>query len=78
MTVLLIGSSFSGKEKLFDGNKNEQPLAVYFTEKLFPLLKQRFRKFEIRMRAGVIVKEKLYDCNSENRYGTLKLRESDW
>lgn len=30
------------------------------------------------MRAGVAVKEKLYDCNSENKYGTLKVRESAW
>ena len=27
---------------------------------------------------GLMVKEKIYDCNSQNKYGTLKIKESDW
>jgi hypothetical protein len=64
LTVLFIGASFSGKEKLFDGDKRELPLACHFVEKLFSAMRQKFRKFEIRMRAGLAIKEKLYDCNS--------------
>ncbi len=30
------------------------------------------------MRAGLAIKEKLYDCNSQNKYGTLKVRENAW
>jgi hypothetical protein len=30
------------------------------------------------MRVGLVVKEKIYDCNSENKYATLKLKETDW
>jgi hypothetical protein len=45
LTVLFIGASFSGKEKLFDGNKNELPLAFHFVDRLFPVLRQKFRKF---------------------------------
>lgn len=30
------------------------------------------------MRCGLAIKEKLYDCNSENKYGTLKVRENAW
>lgn len=64
LTVLLVGASFSGKEKLFDGNKNELPLASYFVDRLFPALRQKYRRYELRMRMGLIVKEKIYDCNS--------------
>lgn len=78
LTVLFVGASFSGKEKLFDGDKRELPLACHFVDKLLPALRQRTRKFELRMRAGLAVKEKLYDCNSENKYSTLKVRESAW
>lgn len=27
---------------------------------------------------GLIAREKIYDCNSDNKYGTLKLREHEW
>lgn len=27
---------------------------------------------------GLICKEKIYDCNSDNKYGTLKIRENEW
>jgi hypothetical protein len=64
LTVLYIGASFSGKEKLFDGDKRELPLAYHFIDKLFGALRQKYRKFELRMKAGVGIKEKLYDCNS--------------
>lgn len=30
------------------------------------------------MKMGLIVKEKIYDCNSDNKYGTLKIRENEW
>jgi hypothetical protein len=30
------------------------------------------------MKVGLVVKEKVYDCNSENKYGTLKVRDSEW
>ena len=30
------------------------------------------------MKIGLICKEKIYDCNSDNKYGTLKVRESEW
>ena len=30
------------------------------------------------MRLGLAVNEKLYDCTSENKYGTLKVRENAW
>lgn len=78
LTVLFVGASFSGKEKLFDGDKRESPLACHFVDKLFSALRQKFRKFQVRLRVGLAVKEKLYDCNSQNKYGTLKVRETPW
>lgn len=78
LTVLFMGASFSGKEKLFDGDKYELPLACHFIDRLFATMRQKFRKFEVRMRSGLITKEKVYDCNSENKYNTLRLRENDW
>jgi hypothetical protein len=45
LTVLYIGASFSGKEKLFDGDKRELPLAYHFIDKLFGSLRQKYRKF---------------------------------
>jgi hypothetical protein len=30
------------------------------------------------MKMGLVCKEKIYDCNSDNKYGTLKLRENEW
>jgi hypothetical protein len=45
LSVLFIGSSFSGKERLFDGSKNELPLACSFVEKLIPILRQRYGRW---------------------------------
>ena len=78
LTVLYVGASFSGKEKLFDGNKQELPLACHFVDRLFTSLRQNFRRYELRMKMGLVCKEKIYDCNSENKYGTLKIRENEW
>ena len=71
-------SHLGGKEKIFDGDKQEYPLSYHFVERLFPILRQNFRKFELRMQVALAVKEKIYDCFSDNKYGTLKTRQNDW
>lgn len=30
------------------------------------------------MKMCIVVKEKIYDCNSENKYSSLKIKETDW
>ena len=30
------------------------------------------------MQVALVVKEKIYDCFSDNKYGTLKMRQNDW
>jgi hypothetical protein len=35
MSVFYVGSTFSGKEKLADGNKSELPLSEYLFDRIF-------------------------------------------
>lgn len=53
-------------------------MACHFVDRLFASLRQKFRKYELRMKMALIAREKIYDCNSDNKYGTLKLRENEW
>lgn len=64
LTVLLVGASFSGKERIFDGDKQQYPMVYHFTDRLFPALRQNYRRFEVRVKVGLMVKEKIYDCLS--------------
>lgn len=54
-TVLLIGSTYSGKERVFDGYKDEQPLAEHFLLKILPILRSRFNRYDVKVRAAVAI-----------------------
>ena len=77
MTVLYVGASFSGKEKLNDGNKAELPLSSYFIDRLYSHLKKKGRNVEYRAKMLTIINEKVFDCFSESK-AHIKVREDKW
>lgn len=55
ISVFYIGSTFSGKEKLADGTKNEFPLSEYIFDKIFNGQRRKNRKTEYRLKMLVII-----------------------
>jgi hypothetical protein len=77
-SAFYIGGSSSGKERLFDGDRNQNCLVYYFVDYILPQMLKKYRKVEVRMKMVVSIKEKIYDCLSENRYSIVKLEDDVW
>ena len=78
MSVFYIGASFSGKEKLADGTKSELPLSQCLFDRVYNSLRRKNRQVEYRMQMIVIINEKVYDCFSETKTATVKLKADKW
>lgn len=55
MTVLYVGATFSGKERLADGSKSELPMAEHLFDKIYNLQRRKNRPTEYRLRMVAIV-----------------------